>query len=171
MKKFLSKRENLLVFSTLAIFLFSLGLNTFIIPLMKKNDELNKRIKKNSLKLKKYAWLMSRKDSLEQGYLKLFNSNFSEPRLGSQNLSALSEIKQLAKEANINIIDIRPQTGSLKEMEIELRTEGQLPDYLRFIYTVELSMNLLSIKSFQLNALPNSALLEGIFSISQRLSE
>jgi hypothetical protein len=79
-------------------------------------------------------------------------------------------LEALAKDAGINIVDIAPQpaqdqSGKNNEVGIDLKTEGQVEGYLKFIYSMEKSLSLLRIKRFQLNVKPNSQLLEGNFSI------
>lgn len=86
-------------------------------------------------------------------------------------MSILSELELIAQQSGVSIIDIRPQlpkeTSAYKEIYIDLRAEGSMQAFLKFIYDIENSLSLLRIKKLQLIAKPNSSILEGIFSISE----
>jgi hypothetical protein len=116
---------------------------------------------------------LSQKEKIKNAYKKLSDDlSFSSGEANSL-VSALSELERIAQNANIRIIDIRPQSlaksaGLYKETAIDIRAEGQIKDYLKFIYSLESTFSLLRIKRFQLGAKPNNnQLLEGSFSISQ----
>jgi hypothetical protein len=85
-------------------------------------------------------------------------------------INDLAEIEALAREANIRIMDIRPQDrqdqGQIGETIIELRAEGNMDSYLKFIHSVENSFLLFKIKKFQLNARQDMQILESNFYIS-----
>lgn len=171
MLKILNKREKIILYATLGVVIFAVGFNFFIAPILAKNDYLNKEIALARAKLRKYRWLLSQKDYIQGKYNK-FSSTLSVQK--DTLTSALSEVENLAQDANIRIIDIRPQTsrgsGSYQEMLIDLRTEGAMEGYLKFIYNLENSLSLLRIKRFQLSAKPNTAALEGSLSISKIIS-
>jgi hypothetical protein len=153
------------------VILFAISLNFVIVPLVTKNEDLNKELRLIQTKLKKYQWLLSQKDDIQNKYkqftatLKLSDAN-KDPQV-----SALAELEEIAKEANIRIVDIRPQGNfegaAYKEIIIELRTEGALQDYLKFIYTMENSLSLLRIEKFQLTAKANTQILEGSITVSR----
>ncbi len=171
MQKILSVREKLILSVTIIIAIFSIGFNFIIGPVLSKNAVLNKEIDVTRAKLKKYLRLLSQKEYIQNKYNK-FSEILLSPNISKDaSVNVLSEIENLAKESNIQIIDIRPESQkiveSYKESLIELRTEGEMENYLKFLYTIENSTSLLAIKSFQLNAKPNSQVLEGNFSISQ----
>lgn len=171
MQKILSKREILILSVTGLIIIFSLSYNLLIEPVLSRNANLNKEISINKEKLKKYIMLLGQKDSIQNKYNK-FSQEFLGSNIGKDTyINALSEIESLAKESNIQIMDIRPESPKIsdlyKESLIGLRTEGDIESYLKFIYNIEKSTSLLQIKSFQFSAKPNSQVLEGTFSISQ----
>lgn len=173
MQRILSKREKVILHLLAAILILGIAYN-FIEPLLTKYQNQKQEIKLTETKLKKYLWLLSSKDYLENKYKELNFSGESLKAEGDTLVGLLSEIEALAKSSNIRIVDIRPQSQKGKEQstQIDLRTEGALEDYLKFIYSIENSLLLLNIKRFQLNAKPNSELLDGSFSISQaRLTE
>ena len=172
MQKILSKREKLIVFSTIGIIIFSIAFNIFIEPFLAKNDSLNKEIHINRLKLKKYLQLLNQKEYIQNKYDK-FSKALIRPEAGADVfVNALSTIEDIAKSSNIRIIDIRPQVQQkgqdlYKEIIVEMRAEGEVSSYLQFLYNIENSLSLLRIRRLQLSSKPNVSLLEGNFVISQ----
>jgi len=171
MQKFLTKREQLVFYLTLGVLFFSLIFNFLLAPLLTKNENLNKEIKVTRVKLKKYLKLLADKDYFESKTNNLPNTLGLSADSTRGVVTVLSEIEDRAKNSGIRIIDIRPQGQKgkefYKESIIDVRTEGSLDNYLKFIYSLENSLSVLRIKKFQLNARQNSTDLEGLFSVSQ----
>ncbi|MBM3246455.1 MAG: hypothetical protein FJZ13_03895 [Candidatus Omnitrophica bacterium] len=171
MPKILSKREKIILYVAIGVIVFSLGFNFLIAPGLGRNDVLNREISMVRTKLKKYRWLLSQKDYIQNKYNK-FSSTLKLPGEQADTLTgALAELENLAKDANVRIIDLRPQPtinpSEYQEIIIDLRAEGTMEGYLKFIYNLENSLSLLKIKRFQLSAKPNNPALEGNFSISR----
>ena len=172
MQALVTKREKDIFYATVGVIVFSAVFNFFIVPAFKQNDTLEKGIKVNSAKLSKYVRLLSQKDAIHKKYNSLA-IDFNVPnKQGDNAMAILAELEKLAQGSNIKIVDVRPQvseksTGSYKEISVDLRTEGDMEGYLRFIYNLENSLTLLKIKRFQINSKSNSSLLEGTFSIFQ----
>lgn len=171
MHRILTKRERVILYLTISVIIFSIVFNFVLTPILKRNELLNKEINIAKIKLKKYLRLLSKKDYIQNKYNK-FVSGVNLSDTGKDTLvDALSELENLAKQANIRIIDIRPQGAKninlYKEILIDLRTEGAIESYLKFIYNIENSLSLLCIRRFQLTARPNTQTLEGSFSILQ----
>jgi hypothetical protein len=170
----LNKREKLILYLTAAVIIFAVIFNFFIAPLLTKNDNLNREVALKKAKLQKYLWLISQKEGIKAEYAKF---GPQAPVIGEQQdalVAALSELENLAKNAGIRIVDVRPQlketkerADSYKEIFIDLRTEGSMNGYIKFLYSLENSLSLLKIKKFQLSAKPGSTSLEGSFSITQ----
>lgn len=174
MLKIINKREKLLLYTTIGIIVFAVAYNFIISPLLTRNIYLNKEITAARIKLKKYIWLLSQREAIENNYTKFAPEGGIPTPDESLLVSTLSRIEALAKNTNINIIDIRPQavaenSSSYQGFLIDLRAEGSMENYLKFIYDLENSLLLLRIKKLRLSSTPNSILLEGIFSI-QKLS-
>src|SRR3989338_2540359 len=158
MPKALTKREKTTLYLTVGIIGFGLLFNFFLGPVFSKNNKLNREISLTRQKLKKYLVLLEQKDAIQNKYSKIFSA----------------ELENLAKGANVKIMDIRPKfgaEGSRKELAVDLRTEGSMEGYLKFIYNLENSLLLLKIKEFQLNSKPNTQVLEGLFSIAQLFAD
>ena len=171
MQKILSKREKAIFSLTVGVIIFSIIFNFLISPALKKAESLNKEIRVSRLKLKKYVQLLSQKEYIESKYNKVASGlNLLGPDKDTS-VTTLSVLETIAKDANILIIDIRPQGNRnidlYKETVVDLRTEGSIEGYLKFIYNIENSLSLLKIRKFQLSAKPNAPTLEGSFSISQ----
>lgn len=171
MLKILNKRERIILYTTIGVIFFSIGFNFLVAPILVKNENLNKEINITRAKLGKYMLLLSQKKYIQEKY-----SKFSEPLRASSlkeetPVNILSELENLAQTSNIRIIDIRPQTqrsaALYSEVIIDLRAEGTMEGFLKFIYNLENSLSLLRIKRMQINAKINTSTLEGSFSISK----
>ncbi|MFH1458637.1 MAG: hypothetical protein ABIG31_05715 [Candidatus Omnitrophota bacterium] len=171
MQKIISKRERIVFIVTLGVVVFSIVFTFLIGPLLKRAQILNKEIQRARLKLKKYVRLLNHEAQIKDKYAQFASRQHLSVKAEDAAVSSLSILEALAKEANIRIIDIRPQApravALYRETVIDLRTEGTMEGYLKFLYSIENSLTLLNIKRFQLNAKPNTQLLEGSFSISQ----
>lgn len=172
MLKILTQREKIIFYVTTGVITFAVSFNFLIAPVLTKNDALNKEINITRAKLKKYLWLLDQKDNIESKYSRFSSAFGVDGQQKNMQVGSLSELESLAKEADIRIIDIRPQSGSkgpglYSQVIVDLRAEGTMEGYFKFIYSIENSFLLLKIKGFQLTAKPNTQLLEGVFSISQ----
>ncbi len=170
MQKILNKREKIFVFLTFGAIVFSATVYFFIDPALSRNSKLNHEISFIRSKLKKYARLLNQKDYILDRYSKVSFSQGTFELSKNTLINALAEIENLAKLANIRITDIRPQNSqesTYKGALLELKAEGPLEGYMKFNYSIENSLFLLKIKRFQLNVKPDSADLEGTFTISQ----
>jgi hypothetical protein len=170
----LKKREKIILYLTAAFGLFALMLNFVILPALNKNAELDKGINYSRIKLAKYRLLAAQKTSLMSKYNKFNSSANLNEATADPLVSALSELEAVANQSNIRIIDIRPQASKnidiYKEVLIELRTEGNIDGYVKFIYNIENSFALLRITRFRLTAMPNSTGLDGDFSVSKLIT-
>ena len=167
----LSKRERVILFATVAVIGFAVIFNLLLYPFFNKSATLSKEIAITKQKLKKYAFLLSQKEAINKKY-----SVFLSQQKSSQDtdtlVSALSELEAMAKETNIRIIDIRPETltrqqGPYKEALIELRAESDAQGFLKFMYRIGNSLSLLTVRKFQLSSRANAVYLEGRFTIRQ----
>lgn len=170
MQKIFTKREKLIFYLTIGVIAFGLAFNFILGPLLERYQDLNREISLNYAKLKKYQRLINQKDYLQGKYSRLPETILSKDS-GNIFVSALSEIENLAKAASITIVDIRPQSQNkieaYREALIDLRTEGTMEGYLKFIYDIENSLSLFRIKKLSLTSRANAQTLEASFSISQ----
>lgn len=173
MQKILAKREKIILYAAIALLIFSVGLNFIIQPILKKNDMLNKEISVTRAKLSRALKLLSQKDIVEGRYNKFFSAFPVFEKSEDTPVSILSALEAVAVNSEMRIIEMRPQAGKkigpYQEAVIDLRTEGSIESYIRFIYEIDNSLAALQIKKIQLNAKPNAYALEGIFSITQVL--
>lgn len=169
MNKILNTREQAILFITIVIIIFAVIFNILIAPILEKNNELNREIAVTRTRLIKYSRLLSQKETIEAKYNKLAIPGLNIEQSGTL-VAALSEIQALANNAGIRLLDIRPQTqrsAAAKEIAIDVRAEGSMDSYMKFIYQIEHSLSSLAIKKIQIGAKPNTQSLEGNFTISQ----
>jgi hypothetical protein len=165
--RILSSREKTVIALTLTVTLGSLLYNFLIGPLLDKNKQLDTEINFVRSKLVKYRRLLKQQDGIRQVYDK-YASDLKLADVGQDALvSILSELEAFAQSGPIRILDIRPQNTPQKAVQVDLRTEGTIEGYCKFMYDIENSSLILRIKRLQLTVKPNSDLLEGSFSIIQ----
>lgn len=114
--------------------------------------------------------LLSRKDAIRKKYAKFYSDDAGPP--GSNPLSSeLAELEAIANNAGVKILDMRTQITdeeSLnKEFSVDLKLEGPVEGYVKFIYNVENSLLNLKIKTFALTIKSQDRNLEGSFSIAK----
>jgi hypothetical protein len=172
MLKVLTKRERLILYLTAGVIFFSLAFNFFLAPFLSRNSLLNRQITLTRQKLKKSLRLLSQRDSLQARYNKLSLHSQLPASRGDIVVATLAELENIARSSGIRIIDLRPEdlsrggSGIYEEIAVDLRAEGEMEGYIKFIYNLENSLSLLRIRRFQLSAKPKSSLLDGSFSIS-----
>jgi hypothetical protein len=164
--RILSKRETVILSVTAGVVLFSVLFNTVLLPVLRKNEILDKKIALSRGKLANYRRLLSQKEKIRNEYSRFFSGAQGQGKTGDASVAALYTLENLAKEANVRIVEIRPrggpeEGGSEKNTLFFMRLEGPLEGYVKFMYELENPLSLIRIKSFQVNARPNAQLLEG----------
>lgn len=167
MIKNLNRREQFILFVTVIIIVMGIFFNFILLPLLNKEENLNKEIALTKAKFKKYIWLLNQKENIKNKFSK-FSANINSPTGDNgKQAEVLTKLESLAKDAAINIVDIRPQNSALKERGVDLEAEGDITSFLKFIYSIENSASLLNIKKLQLRVKPGGQALKGVFSIIQ----
>jgi hypothetical protein len=169
MQKVLSKREKIILYATVSVIVLSVGFNFIIAPVLTQNDNLNKEISITKARLQKYMRLLGHKDAIQNKYGRYAQGLQPADAQAGTLAGALAELDNLAKGSGITIVDIRPQgpTGANRGITVELRAEGDMDGFLKFIYTIENSLSLFDIRRLQLTYKPNTQVLEGTFLIVQ----
>jgi len=174
MLKLLSKREKMMLF-IIAIIVLSSALYNFIFsPIFEKYSLLDSQVKIEKARLIKYKQILSRKAAIESKYNALYSKheviNTQDP-----GVALLTELERLALNAGIRIIDIRPQpdnlSGGKKGMLVDLRAEGQLQGFVKYLFNIEQSFQMLSVKRLQLSAKTGVSSLEASISVFQPLNQ
>ncbi|MFH1338991.1 MAG: type 4a pilus biogenesis protein PilO [Candidatus Omnitrophota bacterium] len=167
----LLKRERIILYFTLGLIGFSLMLNFIFLPVINEFGDLNKEITLCQLNLKKSIKLLSRKQKIQQDYTQI--SSLTQLEAGEEEIITLvlAQLENLASQAGLRIIDIRPQASRdldrYKEIVVELKQEGKIEGFLRFIYDLENPPHLLRIKKLQLNSKAAGGVLEGQLLVSK----
>jgi hypothetical protein len=174
MNRVLSKREQLILYSTIAVIIFSILFNFLIAPLVSRGNELNSQITYTRAKIRKYLRLLKNKERINAAYNSLSASlKFSQEKQQAI-VSVLGELENLAKSSEVYITDIRPdaaRSSGRAEMAVNIRAEAGMPALLKFIYSLEKSASLMRIKKLQISSRMGSPLLEGTFLVTQFVPE
>jgi len=169
--RILTKRERAILFITLGVIAFSLRLNFILLPVVNSFQTLNHEIATSLLNLKKSLRLLSREQRIQQDYNQI--SSLAQLEVGEEEVIALilAQLQNLANQASLRIVDVRPQAsrdfGRYKEIVVELKQEGKIEGFLKFIYDLENPPYLLRIKKLQLNSKAAGGVLEGQILISK----
>ncbi|MDD4955606.1 MAG: hypothetical protein PHP17_06175 [Candidatus Omnitrophica bacterium] len=168
MQNILKKREKIILGITMGIILFSIIFNFIIAPVLARYDAVSREISLNRVRLKKYLTLLTQKNEIQGKYEKFLQA----PTLTSDAKDALvvvmSSLENIAKADGVKIVDVRPQSQAKEGVVIiELRTQGEMDAYTKFIYDVETSLLLLKINRLQFTAKPNTTGLEAMFTITE----
>ncbi len=155
----LSEREKAIFTFTCGLLILGITVNLFFVPVLRRNELLNSEIALATHRLARNKALLERKASLTADYRKYFSGGSSAPANSAQ---VLSLIEKMAIDSGSRIIDIRPQgvksAKAGKETLIDLRLQTDMQACMRFLYALERSPAVLSIKRMQLSAKPGAGL-------------
>ncbi|MDD2702656.1 MAG: hypothetical protein PHC33_01440 [Candidatus Omnitrophica bacterium] len=169
--RIISKRESIVLFITIGVVGFSIFLNSALVPVLHKNEMLNKKVALSKRKLMSYRRLLSREGKIKNEYSRFFSGVTGLGEQGDTYVAVLYILENLAEESGIRIVDIRPRgsTGGVsfeKNTLFFMRTEGSLEGYVKFMYELENPLSLIRIKSFQLGVKPDARIFEGSFLVA-----
>lgn len=169
--KILTKRERIIAFFALGIIAISAILNFILLPLINRYQALNREISLCQLNLKKSSRLLSKRERIQQDYNEI--SSLVQLEAGEDRIIALvlTQLENLANQADLRIVDVRPQAPRnlerYKEIIVELKQEGRIEGFLRFIYDLENPPHLFRIKKLQLNPKAVAGILDGYLTVSK----
>lgn len=165
----LNRREKTLSHIAFSVIICGLALNFIIVPLLSKHSRLTREITLSETSLKKYVQLSGQNNNVKDKYNEFLFGISSTGQKQNVAIEMLANLEQMANSANIRIVDVRPQSSQSSPASestlIELKTEGSLDGYVKFVYSIESPLSLLRIKNIQLTAKPGSQLLDGNLSI------
>ncbi|MEW6170496.1 MAG: hypothetical protein AB1472_02915 [Candidatus Omnitrophota bacterium] len=112
---------------------------------------MNRKIKILEDRLNDYQLLIKNKDRIMQLQKNLPNGYIVNESKEKMAISILEEIERLIKINNINLLNVRPQDDTYKnDIVLELKIEADIKDISKFIYDIENSFYLLTIKRLDL---------------------
>jgi len=159
LKEFLSRRpirEKMIfycaLFFILLVFLDRLVLN----PIILKINSLNTEIQKQETTIRKNLRIIQQKERIKEEENKYTSFYPSRQRQSEEEeISALlKEIENMAKVYSLRIIGLKPvntdAASSSGEYLINLNCEAKITDFINFMYNIEYSKDILSIKKFNI---------------------
>ena len=167
----LTKRERVIFIFAAGVIAFSLILNFIILLTLDRFRALNQEINSCKLNLKKSLRLLAKKQAIQEDYNQV--SSVVRLQAGQEEMVAivLSQLEQISGKVGLRIIDVRPQRsndlGRYKEILVELKQEGNIDGFMRFIYDIENAPYLLKIKKIQLNSKATADILQAKLIISK----
>ena len=148
----LSKKEKILFYGA-AIFIFLVLLDKAVItPSVSKMKSQDDEIREKKLIIKKDIRILALKNRIEEEHKK-YEGYFSKiGSLEEERTSMLKEIENLASENAVYLVYVRPgemrTEGPFKNLLVNLNCEGEMPQVVSFLYSIENSTKLLTIEKY-----------------------
>ncbi|UCC95460.1 MAG: type 4a pilus biogenesis protein PilO [Candidatus Omnitrophota bacterium] len=157
----LSKREKLILYIALVLFVCVLAFNFLLTPLIEKLTKINQEIEQKAFLLKRHYRLMRKGKNLLPQY-----ENYKEKLekgITSEELVAtlFEEIEVSAKKFGVIIEKIKPQPieekEGYKEVSLEVELVGKLGPIFQFINKLENSPSFIKVSALRLLPQPRSS--------------
>ena len=154
----LGKRERLILYWT--VFFVSVALldRLIIHPVIDKMRSLDEDTKKTESGIKKSLHILAHKDRIladTEEYSSFLSSLESEEE---KTVSIQKEIENIADKSGIYLADMKPaglkEAGSFKKYSVNLNCEGEMSQFVDFMYNIESSGALLTIEKYQITPNP-----------------
>lgn len=151
-----TKREQILTLATIAIVGSTVVYGFIIEPLARFNTRLNRQISTRKLKLERNYKLLNQTDLIEAEYARY--KDFIKPlsSIEEEIATMLKAIEAIARKADIQITNIRPQPVKdrmyYQEIAFELICEADITKLLQFMYDLQTSGNLLAVNRLTISA-------------------
>ncbi|MFH1459225.1 MAG: type 4a pilus biogenesis protein PilO [Candidatus Omnitrophota bacterium] len=129
------------------------GLFRFAVP---AHFNINEKIVQNENILIKIYAILNKKEIVEKQYHAFLNKfkQIDKGKIGSTEI--LQDIKGQAQEAGLNVINVKPllekDEDLYRRFNFKLETEGELKNFGKFLYKLDDSSYLFTIKYAQINA-------------------
>lgn len=170
---YLSWREKLLFYLTIAIIAFSLIFNFLIIPLGKKWSQLNREILAKEMKLRKNIKFLKQERAVKKIYLKYYDYSKREGSDEGEMTSLLDRVEKVASMAGIHIANIRPRPiknfSFYKKYTLEMNCEATLLQFIEFIYNLQKTPRLIRVERLKITSQEKKSLLRAQMFISKLL--
>ncbi len=151
----LNKREKKLFYIVL-VFLAIVFSNNFVVTPLKKEIGLVKQEKiKKEIEWKKNNQIIKQKKQIKEEFEKYMAFIKKKGSDEEDVASFLKEIESLAQKSKVSLINIKPQP--VKKMEfykkytIEIKGEGHIEQFVKFIYYLQKSYQILKVEKIHLN--------------------
>lgn len=152
----LSPRERWFLYLGIIAILGVISYLLIIEPAWTSWKGLNKSIYDKERGLLKNIKIMAQKDLIDKYYDKYAQSLKMKGSVEEETAVILSEIENIGRSSNVEIIDIKPhrvqEMDFYKEYFIELEAEGNITNLAKFIYELQNSKQILKVRHLRLNA-------------------
>lgn len=147
----LAKREKTIFIVCVAIIGASLIYNLMLEPFVIEWSRLNSQVRVAKLKLKKSEQILKKRIQIAEQYEDVAGYTAIKRATEEEEIAyLLSELEKLASQAGVRITDIKPKTaeelGYYRKYIVELEGEGDISQFSKFIFDIQNSPQLLSIK-------------------------
>ncbi len=173
----LTSREKFLLCLALVVSCLGLFYNFALKPLIKEWNWLNYEISEKETTLKRNITYLQQSDSVSKAYQRYANyikSKELETSDEEEIAALLNEVEKIARAASVQITDIKPKPTREEEFYkkylLEMDCEATMEEYIKFIYNLQQSTQLIRAERVKLSALgKNSPLLKANMLITKVL--
>jgi Tfp pilus assembly protein PilO len=150
----MSKRERIVFYAATAFIFLAVFDRAVIGPSLTRMQEQEKEIAQKKFIIKKDLHIVTLKDSIEQESEK-YETYFSKTgSIDDEEQSILKEVENLASEAKVYLVYIRPQEpvseGPFQRILVDVSCESKMPDVVKFLHSIENSSRLLTIEKYRI---------------------
>jgi len=148
----LSKKEKALFYGAVVFVSLVLLDKVVVVPSVSKMRSQEEEIREKKLIIKNDLRILAIKDRIEEERKK-YESYFSKAgSLEEERTALLKEIENLANENAVYVIYVRPgemvTEGPFRNLLVNLNCEGEMPQIVSFLHSIESSTKLLTIDKY-----------------------
>lgn len=170
----LSKREKLILYLTLGLILLAFIYGLILEPLEKRWAKINKLILTREIKLKQNLRTISEKESISKEYQEYSRQVKAKGSDEKEIAALLQEVETIAAQTAVRLSNVKP--GKIEDKKfyklyiLEVETEADIAPLTEFIYQLERSPQILSVRKLHLGTKSRrSSLLRGKLLITKVL--
>jgi len=151
----ISKKERALLYIAVIFVSLAVFSRVVLFPALGKSADLNRQIQLKKRMIENSLRLLNQKENIQkefQGYAKYARQKFSEEE---ETASFLKEIEDIARNSQVQLIDLKPYSSERKDFyiedKVEIETESNMNQLITFIYNLQSSESLLRVAKFHIS--------------------
>ncbi|MFC1632047.1 hypothetical protein ACFL1I_01745 [Candidatus Omnitrophota bacterium] len=157
----LSQRERRLIQLTLAVISLTVVYSFIVRPLAANWQELNRQILEQEIELKSNIRYISQKEQVRDIYRQLAGV-IQKGGVDEEEVTALLRfVEKTAKDSTLHISNIRPKPIKdlvfCKKYILEMNCQATMEGYIKFIYTLQQSEQLIRVENLRITAAKSSS--------------
>jgi O-succinylbenzoate synthase len=152
----LSSREKYIFYLTLTVIFLTLTYKFIFEPLNEKWSQLNSQILAKQIELKRRIQYLQQEEKVKQIYQKYAEKARMSGSEEEEMAVLLSEMEKNSSATKIHIVNIKPRPikdlSICKKYILEMNCEATMEDYIKFIYNLQKSTQLIRVEKIKLTS-------------------